>query len=397
MIFVKKYFHNLVGLLKSKSSLHFWLLVIMVFTPIIKKQLNSILYYLIVLFVLSFVVQSFFLIKKSYVLYIFRSIIITIIVFQIAWIEHDKKTSPMIIKSTNCVADSILGFKMAPNIQGGYYIKILNGDTLYHVSYSMDSLSRRVSENVFSTVNKTDTIIDKKHALFLGCSFTFGEGLNFSSTFPAIFEQQNPSYKSYNYGCPGSAPHQMALLFDEGINTINRSVIKESDGFALYTFIDDHLNRVYGSSLYFSWAEGLTPDVFIKNDSLMVKPRSKNQLFYADILNNLGLAKILGITLEYPHAEEFHKRFADIISYTAKKYWEINPKGDFMVGIYPGYVYDLAWTKYLDQRVKVLQIDTPPDFLQNPDKYKIKHDGHPTREFYAYYVEEITKLIVKNQ
>jgi hypothetical protein len=234
----------------------------------------------------------------------------------------------------------------------------------------------------------------KKHALFLGCSWTFGEGLECTSSFPFLFEQLNKDYKSYNYGYSGFGPHQIALLFDEGINTINQTTIKEPKGFALYTFMFDHLDRVYEGSKYLRWAKNYNiPEIYIENGSLIVRPTPFWKKIVADFFNNVGLAQMLGIQFGFPHTEEFYKRFADIISYTAKKYWEINPDGDFYVGIHSGENYNLEWIPYLDPRIKVLKADTPVDYAQNVDKYKIKHDGHPTKELNAFYVKEITRLM----
>jgi hypothetical protein len=289
------------------------------------------------------------------------------------------------------VKDPVLGFRIDRNIHGVYNTAFLGNDTIYHVRYSTDSLGRRISEDTLVT----DTIgsMNKKHALFLGCSLTFGEGLNYTSTIPFLFEQRNRDYQSYNYGNRGWGPHQMALLFDEGVNTINRSVVKESNGSAIYTFLEDHLNRVYGGSYYLNWA-GDTPDIYIENDSLVIRDRSKMHLFLAYIINNVGLVRMFQVERNYPKTEIFYKRFADIVSYMAKKYWEINPEGDFYVGVYPmAQTPNLAWTKLLDQRIKILQVDTPSDYFQEPDKYKIRHDGHPTGQLNAYYVEKITELM----
>ncbi len=80
------------------------------------------------------------------------------------------------------------------------------------------------------------------------------------------------------------------------------------------------------------------------------------------------------------------------------KYINIKPLGEFYVGLYP-YKYcvlDTSWIKFLDKKIKVLNIPPPIDFETN-SSYKIKSDGHPTKELNSYYVKEISKLIFKNK
>jgi hypothetical protein len=392
--FIKRYFRNLARLLKSKIILFSGLLIMLIATIVVDKiyEPGDVLYYFLISFVLSFVVQSLLLLRKCYVLYIFRVILFFLIVSQITWVVRAKSRVEKRVEVNGInVKDPVLGFRIDRNIHGVYNTTFLGNDTVYHVRYSTDSLGRRISEDTLAT----DTIasMDKEHALFLGCSYTFGEGLNYTSTVPFLFAQRNQDYQSYNYGNSGCGPHQMVLFFDEGANTINRSVIKESNGFAIYTFLEDHLNRVYGGSYYLSWAND-TPDTYIENGSLVVRDRSKMHLFLAYIINNVGLVRMFHIERNYPKTEIFYKRFADIISYMAKKYWEINPEGDFYIGVYPmAQTPDLAWTKLLNQRIKILQVDPPSDYFQDPDKYKIKHDGHPSGQLNAYYVEKITELM----
>jgi hypothetical protein len=391
---VKNYLEHLASLLKSKKILNVLLLILLSATFLAGKiyDNNFVLKSFLVLFVLTFLIQNFLLLKKCYLLYIFRLILFFLIGFQIVWVVQLKTTEREKKLGSTRELDERFGDRMRSNVQGEDMIGLWKDETLYHVLFSTDSVGRRISE----TQTPTDTLseLPLKHAIFYGCSFTFGEGLSYSSTFPALFEQRHPDFKSYNYGVDGWGPQQSALLFDSRVNTINRSTIEEPNGFVLYTFISDHLERVYGGSLYFTWAPFSTPDVFVENDSLIVKPRNKSRLFLSRILNNVGLTRLLHINIQYPKTELFYKRFADILNYSAKKYWEMNPSGRFYVGVYPNYPEcDLTWIQYLDPKIKVLQPEVPADIKQNRDKYHIPHDGHPTEALNVYYVEKISELM----
>ena len=204
----------------------------------------------------------------------------------------------------------------------------------------------------------------------------------------------NPDYKSYNYGVMGFGTQQVALLFDPQINTINKETVPEEKGFAIYTYIDDHLNRVYGSSGYFRWASPISPNVYIENDSLVIKEWPKTQLIVAQLLNEINIFYCFNICHSYPKKDSFYKRFASIINYSAKKYWELKPGNHFFVSIYPGYGNDLNWTQYLDEKIVVLPVNPPSDY-DNDKKYKIHpvYEYHPTEVSNEYYVQELAKLI----
>lgn len=381
-------------LLKSKRVLNILLLILLLVTFLTGKIYddNFFLKFFLVLFVLTFVIQNLLLLKKSYLLYICRLILFFLIGFQIVWVIR-LKTETMEKKfGLLRLEDNLLGDRLRPNMQGEGMIGLWGNETLYHILFSTDSLGRRISEDSIPTGTLSEN--PKKHAIFYGCSFTFGEGIAYSSTFPALFEQQRPDFKSYNYGVDGWGPHQTALLLDKRVNTINRSTIKEPEGFVLYTFIPDHLERVFGGSNYFAWAPLTSPDVYVENDSLIVKPRKQTRLYLSRLLNGIGLARLLKINIHYPHTESFYTRFADIINYSATQYWKMNPTGQFYIGIYPSYAgCDLEWIQYLDPKIQVFQPPAPVDYEQNKDKYHIPHDGHPTEALNAYYVEKIMELM----
>jgi hypothetical protein len=221
-----------------------------------------------------------------------------------------------------------------------------------------------------------------KHAVFLGCSFTFGEGLMYSSTFPYLFEITNPDYKSYNYGVSGWGLNHIALLFDKRINTINEDAIPEKKGFALYTYISDHLKR----SWYNSHEES-------KKDKITFLMR----IFLYKTVTDINLFKALNLKLDYPGIEWCYKQFAETINYIARQYWKLKPNNHFYVSIHPGYPWheDLKWLPYLDEKIVVIKVKPPTDFDTQQSKYLInpQYDAHPTEELNAYYVKELTKII----
>ncbi|MDR0230749.1 MAG: hypothetical protein LBI82_01335, partial [Dysgonamonadaceae bacterium] len=343
---LKIYFSKLQEVLKKQSTLHFVLLVVSVFY--LSRYNVWVVKWLGILFFSTFILQSLILKRKCYLLFIVRVLIVIFLGFQFVNIARNKTIEIHEgIDAPLLEVHEVLGFRLKPNLHDTWFLHWIKEDTV-KMCTSTDDFSRRIPDDAFMEEYLVNQSHPDNHAVFLGCSFTFGEGVAYSSTFPYLFEKLNPNYKSYNYGVPGFGPHQIALLFDKRVNTINEEAIPEKKGFALYTYMDDHLNRVFGGSIYLNWTHWCSeslPNVNIENDSLVIKRFSKAQLLCAKALNNVALFKEFDVRLNYPKTESFYKRFASIINYTAKKYWELKPDNHFYVSIYPGYGIDLNWVQ----------------------------------------------------
>ena len=131
--------------------------------------------------------------------------------------------------------DELLGYSPAPGINFGIRL-VLEGRELYDVSYEVDQFGRRVTP-INEGADPT------KFALFFGCSFTYGEGVEGNETIPARFAAQNPDFRPYNYAYGGYGPQQMLARLQE---TDIREEIVEEIGFAVFIYIDDHVRRAVG-------------------------------------------------------------------------------------------------------------------------------------------------------
>ncbi len=396
---MKSYFQKFNEILKENRFSYFFLLFIgvVIFNWAYQGYIKYFLIFLFVLSLLSFAVQSVILLKKNIYLYTFRIFLIILLCFEVVFgFLNSNDKSSITGYYDYVVSDSVLGWRFKPNCDQVRSTKIYNDDTVYDVYYSSDKYSRR-KQYSFDELNPNFLSDKKKHAIFLGCSFTFGQGLNYESTFPYLFERENPDYKSYNYGFSNYAPHEFCFFFDKGVNIVNNVSVPQDSGFCMYSYIDDHLNRVFGSSDYLSNANTKdSPEVFIKNNKLILKKRSCVKKMTSWFLNNSETLKYFGIKTTYPKNDEFYRRFADIVNYTACKYWELKPFGDFYVSLYPNKycVIDTSWIKFLDKKIILLKTNSPKDFDSNKS-YLIKNDGHPNKQLNLYYAQEITKSIIK--
>ena len=195
------YFKLLLKTIKTKENLLiFTLLGGLLFT--VKLYSNTINLYLLLLIISTIIFQKLLLQKNNYALFLIRSFFIICMLFEIicgVLIHYDpiKSLKPIKNNDDNFEMNKIMGYSLRPNLNAFRSIKSIGKDTLYNVLYASDKYSRRVSKN-----NK-DSNLAQKHALFLGCSITFGEGINYKSTFPYLFEKNNSAYNAYNYGFSG--------------------------------------------------------------------------------------------------------------------------------------------------------------------------------------------------
>ena len=151
--------------------------------------------------------------------------------------------------------------KQLPNIgygppDDGKYssIKLINSDTVYDVSYTIKDKIR---------VTPSSTINSQKQVLFLGCSQTFGEGLDDDQTLPHFFgNETNKVLNIKNYGFHGYGPHNIHSLV---VNNILPSHRLKTETIAIYNFYWYHINRAVRN------VSGFEPWYEVENGKLNLK------------------------------------------------------------------------------------------------------------------------------
>ena len=270
----------------------------------------------------------------------------------------------------------------------GRSVMVAHGDTVYNVAYSFDSAGRRIYAEPGSHPYKM-------HSLFIGCSVTLGEGLPADATFAAQLTALDSNIHSYNYGMRGWGPHQTLFLFNR-LTRINTTTVKEDTGVCIYTYIDPHLSRVYGGLRYLQWGSS-SPEVWVdKNGALQYQLRSSFMFRELKLLS--ASATLRYFNIDYPNRfdDAFYKRFAAIVNYNAKEYYRLFPKGRFYIAMYPGIATDTTWLKYLNSTITVLQFpELEQQLKQENSAYRMKTDGHPTREAYKLFIEKIYSRVFK--
>lgn len=158
--------------------------------------------------------------------------------------------------------------------------------------------------------------------VFVGCSFTFGEGGQDGQSYPAQFQKLRPKAQVFNFGNPGNsishALYELTYKFDSRFKNL-----RIENGTMVYLFMNDHIPRVIAPISTFSPArqwilKGLWYEWDNEKGAVL-----KGRLFERKLRNavysffeSFRLIKILGI--EYPsmRSETSTRLFVDMVKKT---------------------------------------------------------------------------------
>ena len=96
-----------------------------------------------------------------------------------------------------------------------YGFSLKNSKTFIHKDYKINN-KVILNKNGFRSFSETDSIeLNKKTILFIGDSFTFGQGVNFEDTFAGKISNDYDSYQIVNASVPGWGPTQYEKVLSE--------------------------------------------------------------------------------------------------------------------------------------------------------------------------------------
>ena len=134
---------------------------------------------------------------------------------------------------------------MIPLKSGTIHKKTAEGKTIVKHTYELDEYKRRVT---LPNVEKA-----KNYMAFMGCSFTFGIGVNDGETMPSQAQQSLNHTRIYNYGVNGAGP--IDILFR--LKSIERKEMKEKKGVILYIFFKGQMDRLLNRPEYVASSNGM--------------------------------------------------------------------------------------------------------------------------------------------
>ncbi|MCQ9200653.1 MAG: hypothetical protein JJ846_007845 [Prochlorococcus marinus CUG1437] len=151
-----------------------------------------------------------------------------------------------------------------------YLIKGTKKDLIYDVTYNIDELNNRYTPNSKKYRNLNNSII------YLGGSFTFGEGLNDDQTL-SYYIQELTGRAGLNLGLHGYGAHQ-ALHILKNDDILEKKIKGYKPNLVIYRAISQHINRTAG---YAHW------DVF----GPCYKINKNKEVIFAGSFSECGLAK----------------------------------------------------------------------------------------------------------
>ena len=228
--------------------------------------------------------------------------------------------------------DRLLGYKAIPDARiAAKKVNRKSGDLVYDVVYSTDSLSRRIVPGRKADQHPAGLII------YLGCSYTFGEGVNDDETMPFDVSQLAPDYVPYNYGFRGYGPQQMLAKLQS--SALTQEVERTGHAIAVYTFMNDHVRRAIGAMRDMSFASHHPYYSLDQEDTLVrhgsfASGRPMTTLLYRVLSRSQTLDFFKA---DWPSVTDADVRFtARIIAESQRLFREQFVSDEFYVLIYPG-------------------------------------------------------------
>ncbi|KAA0992726.1 hypothetical protein [Dyadobacter aurulentus] len=276
--------------------------------------------------------------------------------------------------------DSILGVKARRNASILWLPR--NKNTRFDsVKINIDSLSRRI------TPASSDTFPDK-YALFLGCSYTFGDGVSDDQTMPYYFQQNSPAFKAYNLGYLAYSPlHALARLQHESLER----QVTEQDGVAIFTLINDHIDRVIPATRWIALTKGKLP--YLNTETMQTEGLfADRRRVYTDMIlgsETSGIKQLFKLGYPKYHTEKHYQLVIDILKKTEEEYIKRFKKNRFYVVIFPGNPLPVEMKKLLqDSKIKYFDYS---GLTSTDDKMLPFDNAHPAPVLYKMVAKKLSE------
>lgn len=267
-------------------------------------------------------------------------------------------------------------------------------ENIYVVTYSFDEFGFR------KTISRSQQKLYK--TLFVGCSFTFGEGLNDHETFPSQFANFNTATEVLNYGTPGYGPNDVLFELQNNSLRSNAKILKVKT--VVYTALADHIERTTCSYRYclqfidYSPGRVLSPMYVLNNKNQIIQhgyfsdhfPWNQHWLKYLSKSALLRETSLLSLPPSFKDILLTVQVLNEIKRILVAK-WGVE---EFIVALYPQqWPADLAYQFKISlekQGITVFdfsQINAESDFYD----LNLKMDGHPSPAgayLYAWLLNE---------
>lgn len=248
------------------------------------------------------------------------------------------------------------------------------------VTISTDSLGRRATP-------LPDSLPRPRYALFLGCSYTYGDGVSDTQTLPYYFQALSPGYRAYNYGYLAYSPLHMLARLQQG--TLERE-IPQREGVAVYTLINDQLDRVIPATRWIELTQGRFPylnETTMRTEGVFA---DKRRLYTQAVLNfqGTGLQRIMKWGYPRTHTAAHYRLLVDIIQKSKEEYTRRFGNDHFYVVIFPGNPLSPETKRMFDE--KGITYFDYSGLMSIKDKMLPFDDAHPTPQVYEKVAQRLS-------
>ncbi len=261
----------------------------------------------------------------------------------------------------------------------------LTKEVVYDVTYTFNSSHYRVTPD-----NEDHT--HTRYAVFLGCSYTFGYGLNDDKTLPAQFQEQDKAYRSYNFAIAAYGPADL-LVRIRSENFV--ADVKEESGWIIYNFLDSHVQRTVGTLFTLGYAGSSRPYFLINDKNELVQNGSflnnrPNYTRASEILSRSNLARLLNFDWPFRLRKSDFQLTARVIDELRNEYLKKLPKAKFLVVIYPGSGPDRALlNEFENLGINYLNYGQMDLTRITREKTKLGYDSHPSAAALKVVAEQL--------
>ncbi len=139
--------------------------------------------------------------------------------------------------------------------------------------------------------------------IFLGCSFTFGEGVDGEKTFPGLIAEKFPRAQVFNFGTSGASPASVMRIMRLNPQKYIKGINPKLPSIVIFTYIDDHMRRIVGTSAYLKNISPedevyyvIQPDGKIQDAGTFTEHRSNLRWLYK-LIGSTQTAKVTNLEL----------------------------------------------------------------------------------------------------
>lgn len=228
----------------------------------------------------------------------------------------------------------------------------------------------------------------KRDVVFLGCSYTFGDGVQDDETLPASVARVVSWARPSNLGYPGWGTHKVRALLDT--DTLEKTVQERERPIAVYTFFDQHVRRALGSLRNYS-ASG--PRYELRDGKLTVTgqfPEARGWLF--PLLDRSEVLRFFELDVPLRVSDADLDLVAALVTTSRDAFVKKFPGGRFVCLFYPGSRYSAPLRPRIETAgVEVL--DATALFDPSSPGLSIVGDGHPSPEAYSRVAAEVARFL----